>query len=82
MKAICVFLFLTTCTVGACVLTCLVDYAELNHTKCVEEGHLDLDALKDTAPVPADSDLDDSEVGKAKWVLEMVSLMEVIVNCD
>ena len=79
--AVCVFVFCTTCTVGVCVLACLVDYAILNDTNHVEEMTFEHDNSKDTAPVPVSSDLGDSEVGKAEWVLEMVSLMKVIVNC-
>ena len=80
--AICTFVFRTTCTVGVCVLEFIVNYAKLNDTYHVEEIHLELDASKDTATVPARRDLDDSEVGKAEWVLDMVSLVKVIVNCD
>ena len=77
--AICVFVFCATCTVGVCVLACLLDYALLNGTSHVEEMTFEHDNSQDTAPVPNSSDLNDNEVGKAEWVLEMVSLVKVIL---
>lgn len=68
---ICVFSFLP----GVCVLTCLLDYAQLDG-----EGHpgeeVDLDSFKDAVPMPDNSDSADSEVCKAQWVLEMVCLVK------